>query len=230
MNRTVLAALSCTALIAVAACEPATVRSETTASVTPSDGPTLADVLVAVETPPEMTEVSSIDPAAQNIDPFRSVYKSEQIEGFTQAADREAGTEGALDSNLVEARAVLSVEAPMFDTDIYEEGLRCAATIDAASRLGAMPAHTAQADARAVLAASATGVEGQMRPDADENEREIFLRDFREKTYVSYRLIRDDLVANSDVETLAADADSCAVNFGVGQPEQEEPESEEPQS
>ena len=231
MSKLAISAVSATALFALTACgsggdEPNATANPQPAAASPQTEATesLSDIRAELESVKENMETNGGDPAANNINPFTQVYSEDEIDAFKTALDASE-SEGALDAQIEEASDILITQAPLLESTDYEAGIRCAAHFDAAARLGGgMSAHEAQMNAKAVLGVTSVGYERYIMPDAEAEEREAVIAEYREDTYLSYQMIKDDLMETGDGEALLEDAKTCAESFGVAlyEPETEE--------
>ena len=229
MSRNIMYLLGSAAVLTLAACGSGEVNTQTTeaSDTSPaqtqaqanSDAPSLAAVKQSIEAPPEEVSGPMIDPAAENIDPFRGMYEAEQIETFNASYDGVDAETINIAERIDETNAIVITEVPVAEDGLYEQGLRCAAAIDASARVGGYQAHEAKAMAQGALAATVYAIEAQMQPDAPEEQRDALVSDFREQTYINYNLIRADMSENMEAEALKAQAETCYQELGLAEEE-----------
>lgn len=153
------------------------------------------------------TVAPEIDPAAKNIDPFRSWYHYKERETYAALLNRARAEEGYLDRSM---RATLeSFEGlPLnFEPSDYRETLEKAASFEAAAKLGLMPAHEAQAQASEILKMTLPIGDWKKLDEAVPlKEREVRTSEYHKRTYLNYHLILEQMIETETPEAIPESA------------------------
>lgn len=207
-------ALVCGIAVLLTACGPSTVPA---ASEPDPNAPTLADVRESLAEPtetPSTGEAVLIDPAAKNINPFKTLYLSSDREVFEQILVEARKDSDYLRRSLAATEPDLEALMLGFSLDMYEYVLTCAASGDAFAKAGERPAHIAQQELTAYIKEVLVDALKNPEHEAAGAKRRAMrqaVRDFQRRTYVNYHLIRDEIIAGlREPDIFDTPSGSCA--------------------
>lgn len=149
------------------------------------------------------TKAPDVDPAAKNIDPFRSWYHYKERESYKLLLARARAEDGYLERSMSATNESFAELPVTFDPSVYRETLEKAASFEAAARLGLMPAHEAQAQASEILKSALPIGDWKLLEQAVPlKQREIRVSEYHKRTFLNYHLILDQMLATQAPEAI----------------------------
>ncbi len=203
------------------------VPSPTSSAVPQTSSGGFSSVLNRINSDAPKVEVTNgIDPAAQNISPFRGIYSPDARAAYEAEYLKIKDVPGARDKYLKDTRTSITNLRLAFGLDAYIYVLDCAAALDVRGRLGQAKVMEAQYNSKFWMYSAFAELDARHRgsvgglpeqvpgiekfPDKKvEFDPGPFVEPYRLQTYINYRFIRDEALKKANQALTLGRAKKC---------------------